>query len=307
MAPLTAAHAEQDADGPAGAVLRAAGVGQVDHRRGHRGLTGGQQRLCQHPGIYTDAHPSASGPGCRRGPRPWRADLRRSGVGRIKRARTSTARRNRSAPHHRSRPDDGTHAVGQRPLVHATGAGHPPDPRTSSESSAASGPPSRRRGLDGVEITRERLSAAVPVRSTNARADRCGGGSENRSRVAAEVVETVADGSARSGVRVTGITPKSHAGDTNEVDTVSTCWGPAATYFRTRAPPARADQSRFVRLPERFRGVAQPSCSTPAGRWGRFLRGWRISSTGVSSVRQPWARSFLANPTSSAGCARSQS
>ena len=77
-------------------------------------------------------------------------------------------------------------------------------------------------GLDGVEIHSANgyLLHQFLSDSTNARTDRYGGSAENRARLASEVVEAVADeiGAQRVGLR---ISPGNHAGDINEVDTVS--------------------------------------------------------------------------------------
>jgi N-ethylmaleimide reductase len=77
-------------------------------------------------------------------------------------------------------------------------------------------------GLDGVEIHSANgyLLQQFLADSTNRRTDRYGGSAENRARLAAEVIEAVADeiGSGRVGVR---ISPGNAAGDVHEVDTVS--------------------------------------------------------------------------------------
>ena len=77
-------------------------------------------------------------------------------------------------------------------------------------------------GMDGVEIHSANgyLLHQFLADATNNRSDRYGGSPENRARLAAEVVEAVADeiGADRVGVR---ISPGNGAGDVNEVDTVS--------------------------------------------------------------------------------------
>lgn len=77
-------------------------------------------------------------------------------------------------------------------------------------------------GLDGVEIHSANgyLLHQFLSDSTNARTDRYGGSAQNRARLAAEVVEAVADeiGPERVGLR---ISPGNTAGDIHEVDTVS--------------------------------------------------------------------------------------
>lgn len=77
-------------------------------------------------------------------------------------------------------------------------------------------------GLDGVEIHSANgyLLHQFLSDSTNFRTDRYGGSAENRARLAAEVIEAVADeiGPQRVGVR---ISPGNQAGDIHEVDTVS--------------------------------------------------------------------------------------
>ena len=77
-------------------------------------------------------------------------------------------------------------------------------------------------GLDGVEIHSANgyLLHQFLADSTNRRTDRYGGSAENRARLAAEVIEAVADeiGPGRVGVR---ISPGNAAGDVHEVDTIS--------------------------------------------------------------------------------------
>ncbi len=77
-------------------------------------------------------------------------------------------------------------------------------------------------GLDGVEIHSANgyLLHQFLADSTNRRTDRYGGSAENRARLAAEVIEAVADeiGPGRVGVR---ISPGNGAGDVHEVDTIS--------------------------------------------------------------------------------------
>ena len=77
-------------------------------------------------------------------------------------------------------------------------------------------------GLDGVEIHSANgyLLHQFLADSTNRRTDRYGGSADNRARLAAEVIEAVADeiGPGRVGVR---ISPGSGAGDVHEVDTLS--------------------------------------------------------------------------------------
>lgn len=77
-------------------------------------------------------------------------------------------------------------------------------------------------GLDGVEIHSANgyLLHQFLADGANRRTDRYGGSAENRARLAAEVIEAVADeiGAARVGVR---ISPGNPAGDMHEIDTVS--------------------------------------------------------------------------------------
>lgn len=77
-------------------------------------------------------------------------------------------------------------------------------------------------GMDGVEIHSANgyLLHEFLADATNKRTDRYGGSVENRARLAAEVIEAVADeiGADRVGVR---ISPGNSAGDMHEVDTVS--------------------------------------------------------------------------------------
>lgn len=77
-------------------------------------------------------------------------------------------------------------------------------------------------GMDGVEIHSANgyLLHQFLADSTNRRTDHYGGSPENRARLAAEVIEAVAEeiGPDRVGVR---ISPGNHAGDIHEIDTVS--------------------------------------------------------------------------------------